>query len=65
MAAAVEHICSKGCVDVRKDIAVLELGQVPPGVAGLTLDERQILLSELKSIMEVYGDTCRLPEDEA
>jgi hypothetical protein len=58
--ARVEAICVKGCRQVRRDIALLESGVQIPEVQGLALNERRLLLTELKQIMAVYGDSCRI-----
>lgn len=58
--ARVEAICIKGCRQVRRDIALLESGSPIPEVQGLALNERRLLLAELKQIMAVYGDSCRI-----
>ncbi len=59
---SVERICAKGCRSVRRDIAALERGGLVPEVWKLSPDERKAVLSELKKIMAVYGDECRVPE---
>ncbi len=58
--ARIEAVCSKGCGQVRQDIAALELGAQLPETLGLSDEERRLLLSELKQIMAVYGDACRI-----
>ncbi|WP_343032212.1 hypothetical protein [Allochromatium palmeri] len=58
--ARLEALCAKGCRQVRRDIVALESGVELPEAQGLTSDERNRLLAELKQIMAVYGDTCRL-----
>jgi hypothetical protein len=58
--ARVEAVCLKGCRQVRRDIALLESGAEIPEAQGLAPDERRLLLAELKQIMAVYGDTCRI-----
>jgi hypothetical protein len=57
----IEAVCSKGCSQVRQDIAALEAGAELPETRDLTEEERSTLLRELKQIMAVYGDACRLP----
>lgn len=57
----VESICNKGCQSVRSDLEKLEQRKVLPELKGFSEDEIQRVLRELKSIMEVYGDSCRLP----
>jgi hypothetical protein len=59
--ARIEAVCSKGCSQVRQDIAALEAGAQLPETSGLSEEERSLLLGELKQIMAVYGDACRLP----
>lgn len=58
--ARLETLCAKGCRQVRRDILALEAGAELPETQGLTSDERAWLLAELKQIMAVYGDSCRL-----
>ena len=59
--ACVESICGKGCQSVRRDIEVLENAGELPETRGLSAAERDLVLDELKSIMAVYGDSCRFP----
>jgi len=56
----IEILCNKGCRSVRKDIAALEHGQVLPEAWQLDAEERRMVLRELKSIMAVYGDSCKI-----
>lgn len=56
----IEALCQKGCRQVRRDIAALEAGAELPETRGLTPRERRLLLAELKQIMAVYGDGCRM-----
>ena len=58
--ACVEAICNKGCRTVRQDISLLEQGEKLPEVAKLTEGECSQVLKELKNIMAVYGDSCRI-----
>ena len=58
--ACLEAVCPKGCRAVRRDIATLEAGAQLPEAALLTQEERRVLLHELKQIMAVYGDSCRV-----
>lgn len=58
--ARLEALCAKGCRQVRRDIAALESGAELPETQGLSADERVWLLAELKQIMAVYGESCRL-----
>ena len=57
---SVERLCNKGCRQVREDIAALEQGVVLDEVQGLGERERVRVLEELKAIMAVYGDSCRV-----
>ncbi len=59
--ACVESICSKGCQSVRRDIEILENAGELVETRGLAAAERASVLEELKSIMAVYGDSCRIP----
>jgi len=59
--ASIEAFCLQGCRSVRESIARLERGEVLPQVAALSPAERHVVLQELRSIMAVYGDACRLP----
>lgn len=56
----IEAICEKGCRAVRADIQVLEQGEPTPETADLDAAERAWVLAELRAIMAVYGDHCRL-----
>ena len=56
----VELICNKGCRLVREDIERLESGEVLPETHLLDGRERHMVLLELKNIMAVYGDVCRI-----
>ncbi len=58
--ACVEAICNKGCSLVRQDIELLEQGCSLPETSHLGSQARQLVLNELKSIMSVYGDSCRV-----
>lgn len=57
----VESICNKGCQAVRSDIETLERCRALPETVGFSEEETRRLLRELKAIMSVYGDACRLP----
>jgi len=56
----VETICNKGCRAVREVIATLERGEVVAELREVPEPLRQEVLRELKSIMAVYGDSCRI-----
>jgi hypothetical protein len=58
--SGVEAICRKGCREVRRDIQMLEQGETPPELSHLSKPVQQIILDELKVIMSVYGDNCRV-----
>lgn len=58
--ACVEAICNKGCSLVRHDIKLLEQGSSLPETSHLEPQAQQLVLDELKSIMSVYGDSCRV-----
>lgn len=58
--ACLEALCAKGCRRVRQDIAALEAGADLPEVSALSPKQRDLLLVELKEIMAVYGDACRV-----
>lgn len=58
--ARLEAICQKGCRQVRRDIQALEAGERIPECHDMSAAERERLLRELKDIMSVYGDTCRI-----
>jgi len=56
----VELICNKGCRAVRADILALEEGRPVEGLGCLPEELRRQVLAELREIMAVYGDSCRL-----
>ncbi len=58
--ACIEAICNKGCQAVRREIQLLEQGQTLPELSHLSLKARQSVLEELKTIMSVYGNSCRV-----
>lgn len=55
---ALESLCGQGCKAVWGVIASLESGQALPQTDGLSEQELETLLAELKSIMAVYAGTC-------
>lgn len=57
---AVEILCEKGCGSVRDDLERLESGEKLPETENLSKEELSKVVEELKSIMAVYGDTCRV-----
>jgi len=50
----VELLCQKGCKNVLETIRTLEHHQAVTETLNLSNDEVQIVLSELKSIMDIY-----------
>lgn len=58
--ARIEAICTHGCQQVRADIETLERGGTLAETQGLTSAQRLALLDELRAIMSVYGDKCRI-----
>jgi hypothetical protein len=59
-----EAVCGRGCRYVRELIARAERGDLTPDVASLSEPERRSVLSELKSIMAVYGGVCSMAAPE-
>ena len=57
---AVEVLCEKGCGSVREDLERLESGEKLPETENLSKEELSKVVEELRSIMAVYGDTCRI-----
>lgn len=49
-----EILCQSGCDTVNATITAMESNQPISTIDGLTADERNIVLQELKSIMSVY-----------
>lgn len=58
--SCIETICQKGCRQVRKDIRLLEQGESLPELSHLDHEAKQHVLSELKAVMAVYGESCRI-----
>jgi len=56
----VEVLCEKGCGSVREDIEKLEAGIELQETQDLSKEELSKVVDELKSIMAVYGDSCRI-----
>lgn len=56
----VEVLCEKGCTSVREDIEKLESGKELPETRNLSREELSKVVDELKAIMAVYGDSCRI-----
>jgi hypothetical protein len=58
---AVELLCHQGCRAVWGVIHALERGEVLPETAGLDEREVKAVVGELRAIMSVYADNCRVP----
>jgi hypothetical protein len=56
----VETICERGCRRVWDAIGTLEQGRDLPETADLSSAERAWVLTELKTVMAVYGERCRV-----
>ena len=54
----IEVLCHKGCKALWADIETLEQGRQLEETRDLTVEERQLVLNELKAIMAVYEGTC-------
>jgi len=59
---AVELLCHRGCRAVWAVIRALEHGDTLPETADLSAAEVSAVVSELKTIMSVYADNCRVPD---
>lgn len=59
---AVELLCHRGCRAVWTVIHTLERGETLPETADLTAPEVAAVVGELKAIMSVYADKCRVPD---
>ena len=51
----IEEVCGQGCIQVNQTILQLEKGQCPEQLEQLSPLERETVLKELKSVMDVYG----------
>nr|VFJ54414.1 MAG: hypothetical protein BECKFM1743C_GA0114222_101392 [Candidatus Kentron sp. FM]VFJ64419.1 MAG: hypothetical protein BECKFM1743A_GA0114220_103563 [Candidatus Kentron sp. FM]VFK11675.1 MAG: hypothetical protein BECKFM1743B_GA0114221_102013 [Candidatus Kentron sp. FM] len=56
----VEALCQQGCRSVLDKITVLERGEHIPETVAIGEAGRSAVLDELKSIMSVYGNVCRV-----
>ena len=57
----IEEVCGQGCIQVNQTISQLEKGQCPEQLEKLNSLERETVLKELKSVMDVYGgDICSI-----
>ena len=52
----IEQLCAEGCQSVRDYIQRMEKGETVPYTEALDAAEKQIVLSELKTIMAVYDE---------
>jgi hypothetical protein len=59
---AVEALCHRGCRAVWEIIDHLEHGGAVPETVHLTGTEVGAVVSELRAIMAVYGDSCPAPD---
>jgi len=59
---AVELLCHRGCRAVWAVIRALERGETLPETADLDAIEVQAVVGELKAIMSVYADSCRVAD---
>lgn len=57
----IEKVCGQGCIQVNQTINQLEKGQCPKQLEQLSSLERETVLKELKSVMDVYdGGICSI-----
>ncbi len=54
----IEAICQSGCLTVRAVIESLEGGQVIPQTDGMSPEQVDLVLNELKAVMSVYDERC-------
>ena len=54
----VDTLCEQGCSKVNDYICALQNGEEFPEVAGLSLDDREVVLRQLVEIMAVYDGSC-------
>jgi len=57
---AIEALCQGGCRAVLDDVASLERGDAVPETACLSPAETREVLEELRALMSVYNNTCRM-----
>jgi len=55
----IEAICQSGCLAVRAVIESLERGQSIPQTDGMSDEQVNLILSELKAVMSVYDEPCQ------
>jgi len=56
--SCIEAICQAGCLAVRAVIESLEGGQVIPQTEGMSAEQVNRVLNELKAVMSVYDERC-------
>lgn len=56
----VESLCQNGCAAVSATITAMELDLDNVPLTGLQEEERRQVLNELKAIMSVYDNPCKL-----
>lgn len=57
----IEEVCGQGCIQVNQTINQLEKGQCPEQLEQLSKLERETVLKELKSVMDIYeGGVCSI-----
>lgn len=56
----VHYYCDKGCKIVLEVIAELEAGQSVERISDLSVPDQKAVLEELKTIMSVYDNQCKL-----
>ncbi len=57
----IEEVCGQGCIQVNKTINQLEKGLCPEPLEQLNQLERETVLKELKSVMDIYdGGICSI-----
>jgi len=54
----IEAICQSGCLAVRAVIESLEGGQAIPQTEGMSPEQIDLILNELKAVMSVYDEPC-------
>ena len=54
----IEAICQSGCITVRAVIEALERGQAISQTDGMSQEEVDHVLTELKAVMSVYDEPC-------
>ena len=57
---SVESLCQNGCAAVNETITALEQDLDSVALPGLQMDDKEMILKELKDIMSVYEGNCEL-----